>query len=650
MCGIVGVLDTHGNATTDDLHATVKRMTDRLYHRGPDGDGVWADGEAGLAFGHRRLAIIDLSERGRQPMVSADGRYVITYNGEVYNFPELRAELTDRGHRFNGGSDTEVMLAAFLEWGIEGALARFVGMFAFGLWDRRQRRLTLARDRLGVKPLYWSWQRGLLLFGSELTALETHPGFDTEIDREAVAAVVRSSYIPAPASIYRHAQKLPPGSTLVLEPGAEPAIHAYWSLGDRLADPNGTGRILDDREAADQLNRLIAESVRQRMIADVPLGAFLSGGIDSSTVVAFMQQQSTHKVRTFSIGFNDTQLDEAVHAKAVAAHLGTDHTELYVGEQHVLDVVPKLAEFFDEPFADSSQIPTYLVSAMTRDHVKVALSGDGGDEMFAGYPKYAVIAQLWGRLGWMPSRIRGLTGWTMRALPVGVWDAASRLIPPRRRPRRFGQRAHRLGAILNLPGNDDLYGHLSAGFRDEGVLVPGSTGALRHRPDPGLPTRLPDLVSRMQYYDTLSYLPDDIMVKVDRCSMAVSLEAREPLLDHRLIEFVWSLPPHMKLRGGTSKWLLREVLHRYVPRALTDRPKMGFSVPLAEWLRGPLRSWAEDFLAPAALATEGLFDTNAVRSLWNAHASGRADHQTVLWNILMTRSWLWRRQAKRMAA
>ena len=650
MCGIVGVLDTRRSATTDDLHRTVKRMADRLYHRGPDGEGTWVDGAAGLALGHRRLAIIDLSDRGRQPMVSADGRYVITYNGEVYNFPELRTDLTALGHRFSGGSDTEVMLAACLEWGIEEALARFVGMFAFGLWDRQKRRLTLARDRLGVKPLYWSWQRGLLLFGSELTALETHPGFDTEIDREAVAAVVRSSYIPAPASIYRHARKLPPGSILVLEPGGEPAVHAYWRLGDRIADPDGARPPLDDREATDQLGRLIAESVRQRMISDVPLGAFLSGGIDSSTVVAFMQQQSARKVRTFSIGFNDAQLDEAVHARAVAKHLGTDHTELYVGERHVLDVVPKLTEFFDEPFADSSQIPTYVVSAMTRDHVTVALSGDGGDEMFAGYPKYAAIAQVWGRLGWMPGGIRGLTGRAMRTLPVGIWNAASRLIPPRRRPQLLGQRAHRLGAILNLPGNDDLYGHLSAGFRDEGALVPGSTGALRHRPDPGLPTRLPDLVSRMQYYDTLSYLPDDIMVKVDRCSMAVSLEAREPLLDHRLIEFVWSLPLHMKLRGGTSKWLLREVLHRYVPRTLTDRPKMGFSVPLAEWLRGPLRSWAEDLLTPAALAAGGLFDTSKVRGLWSAHACGRADYQKVLWSILMTQSWLKHRHATHMAA
>ena len=650
MCGIVGMLDTRAGTSTEELHDTAKRMAERLYHRGPDGEGTWVDGDAGLALGHRRLAIIDLSERGRQPMISADGRYVITYNGEVYNFPELRAKLTDLGHRFDGGSDTEVMLAACREWGIEDALARFVGMFAFGLWDRQDRRLTLARDRLGVKPLYWSWRRGLLLFGSELTALEMHPGFDTEIDREAVAAVVRASYIPAPASIYRHARKLPPGSILVLEAGGEPTVHSYWRLEDRLAAADDAGTPPDDRQAADQLDRLIAESVRQRMIADVPLGAFLSGGIDSATVVALMQRQSTRKVRTFSIGFHDTELDEAVHAKAVAAHLGTDHTELYVGEQDVLDVVPRLAAFFDEPFADSSQIPTYVVSAMTRDHVTVALSGDGGDEMFAGYPKYAAIAQVWGRIGWMPSGVRALTGRTMRALPVGIWNAASRLIPPRRRPQRFGQRAHRLGAILNLPGNDDLYGHLTAGFRDEGALVPGSTGTLRHQPDPGLAARLPDLVSRMQYYDTLHYLPDDIMVKVDRCSMAVSLEAREPLLDHRLLEFVWSLPLHMKLRGSTSKWLLRQVLDRYVPRTLTDRPKMGFSVPLSAWLRGPLKSWAEDLLTPAALAADSLFDVGKVRDLWNTHTSGRADHHTVLWNILMTQSWLGRRHVTQVAA
>ena len=498
-----------------------------------------------------------------------------------------------------------------------------------------------------MKPLYWSWRNGLFLFGSELTALHAHPAFDAEIDREAAAALVRSSFVPAPASICRHARKLPPGTLLVHTAGEDPRISPYWSLRDRIAEGLGTAApALTDEEAAERLEELIADSVRRRMIADVPLGAFLSGGIDSSTVVAFMQQQSTRKVRTFSIGFNDSGFDEAVHAKAVARHLGTDHTELYVDQQHVLDVVPKLQDIFDEPFADSSQVPTYLVSAMTREHVTVALSGDGGDEMFAGYPKYAVIARLWERIGWMPGVVRGLAGGAIRSLPVGLLDAASRLIPARRRPQHFGRRAHRLGALLDLPADDDLYGPLSAGFRDEGRLVPGSNGALRHRADPGLRALVPDLVARMQYYDTMGYLPDDIMTKVDRCSMAVSLESREPLLDHRLVEFVWSLPQRMKLRGGTTKWLLRKVLYRHVPRTLMDRPKMGFSVPLAEWLRGPLADWADDLLSPSKLSEDGLLDPVEVRTLWEDHRSSRADHQTVLWNLLMLRAWLSKARAR----
>ncbi|MCA8932372.1 MAG: asparagine synthase (glutamine-hydrolyzing), partial [Rhodospirillaceae bacterium] len=513
MCGIVGLLDTRGGAGRGDIEAIAKRMADRLRHRGPDAHGTWADGEAGVAFGHRRLSVIDTSDLGLQPMTSADGRYVITYNGEVYNFLDLREELVERGHSFTGGSDTEVMLAAFVEWGVEAAVERLWGMFAFGVWDKRDRKLYLVRDRVGVKPLCWSWRNGVLLFASELTALEEHPAFDTEIDREAVAALVRTSYIPAPSSIYRHAHKLPAGSILVCEAGKEPEIRGYWHLRERIAaNANGAAGAppLDDEAAAERLEELMADSVRRRMVADVPLGAFLSGGIDSSVVVALMQSQSSRRVRTFTIGFDRTEYNEAPHAKAVAEHLGTDHTELYLDESHVLDVVPKLAGMFDEPFADSSQIPTYLISALTREHVTVALSGDGGDEMFAGYPKYPVIERMWTRMGWMPGSVRGLAGSAIRAVPVGVWDAAGRLIPQRRRPQRVGQRAHRLGALLNLPGDDALYGQLSAVFREEDKLVPGTAGTLRHRPDPELRALLPDLVARMQYYDTMGYLPDDI--------------------------------------------------------------------------------------------------------------------------------------------
>ncbi len=638
MCGIAGFLDASAAATAADAEARVEAMCRAIAHRGPDDGGSFVDAPAGIALGHRRLSIIDLSPLGHQPMASADGRFVITYNGEVYNFAELRAELVALGHRFRGGSDTEVMLAAFVAWGVEQAVTRFTGMFAIGVWDRQTRTLHLIRDRIGVKPLYWCERRGVVLFGSELKALMAHPAWQASIDIEAVAAFLRYSYVPAPATIFRDVKKLPPGTILTVRAGEAPQITPYWRLRDVVAGAahHAPG---DEEEAADTLESILRDSVRGRMIADVPLGAFLSGGIDSSTVVALMQAQSTRKVRTFSIGFREPGYDEAQHAKAVAAHLGTDHTELYVTAREAIDVVPHLPEWFDEPFADSSQIPTYLVSAMTRKHVTVALSGDGGDELFAGYPRYHMFDRIWRRLGKAPHGLRSALGAALDRVPEPVLDRLFTLVPSRRRPLNPGSKVHRLSALLAEPTADALAIELGAVWPLERPLVPQSTGACRLRTEEDLAGILPDPVSRMQYYDTLGYLPDDIMTKVDRCSMAVALEAREPMLDHRLVEFAWTLPLRYKFDGRQSKRVLRRVLHRYVPPGLVERPKMGFSIPLGAWLRGALRGWADDLLSPTRLASDGILAPAEVRRLWDQHQAGTASRENVLWNVLMFQAW-----------
>jgi asparagine synthase (glutamine-hydrolysing) len=635
VCGIAGFLDGSRSVAADEAVARTRAMSDAVAHRGPDDSDVWVDAAAGIGLGHRRLSIIDLSPLGRQPMHSADGRYVISYNGEVYNFAELRAELAARGHCFRSSSDTEVMLAACREWGPERAVTRFVGMFAIALWDRETATLRLIRDRIGVKPLYWCRRGDTLLFGSELKALMAHPAWRADIDIEAVAAFARYSYVPCAATIFRSVQKLRPGCILTAQAGAEPSISPYWRLRDAVASPT----IDDEKDAADELEAILRDSVRGRMIADVPLGAFLSGGIDSSTVVALMQAQSVRKVRTFSIGFREPGYDEARHAKEVAAHLGTDHTELYVTPREAIDVVPNLPKWFDEPFADSSQIPTYLVSAMTRQHVTVALSGDGGDELFAGYLRYRIVDQVWRRFASMPRSLRGALGALLASLPEPLLDRASRLLPKRLRPLNLGRKAHRLAALAALPAEDELFLELAAIWPDERALVPGSKGALRLRAEPDLASLLPDAVSRMQYYDTTNYLPDDIMTKVDRCSMAVALEAREPMLDHRLVEFAWRLPRRFKYDGRQTKRLLRQVLYRYVPPELVERPKMGFSIPLGAWLRGELREWAEGLLSRKRLVADGIFAADEVRRLWDEHQAHHANRENVLWNVLMFQAW-----------
>jgi asparagine synthase (glutamine-hydrolysing) len=605
-------------------------MADTLVHRGPDDAGVWVDNAARLALGFRRLAIVDLSAEGRQPMASASGRYVIAFNGEVYNFLELRHDLEGKGHRFRGHSDTEVMLAAIEEWGLQSAVRRFVGMFAFALWDRQERSLSLVRDRLGIKPLYYAWMDGVFLCGSELKALRAHPAFRAEIDRGALTLYMRHSYVPTPYSIYRGCKRLPPGCTLTLDASLthRPEPVPYWSATAVAASGLGRPFIGSDPEAVEELDRLLRDAVRLRMIADVPLGAFLSGGVDSSTVVALMQSQSERPIRTFSIGFLEEGYNEAEYAREVAAHLGTEHTELYVTPAEAQAVIPTLPEIYDEPFADSSQIPTLLVSRLTRRHVTVSLSGDGGDELFAGYPRYAVADSLWRRIRWMPPVVRH-----------GVATVGSALTAQRSRLATGDSRLARIAEVLRAPSSEAIYRrYVSHWKRPEEVVIGGHE----------LPTalssgerRLPmaEFTHRMMALDTVTYLPDDILTKVDRASMAVSLEARVPLLDHRVVEFAWRLPLSMKTRNQQTKWALRQVLYRYVPRELIERPKMGFAVPLDAWLRGPLREWAEALLAPRRLRDEGLLDAERVGAVWRESVDGRPGHARELWSVLMFQAW-----------
>ena len=636
MCGIAGVVSS-SNAARASLERDAQAMADCLAHRGPDDHGLWSDLDAGIALTHRRLSIVDLSPAGHQPMVSADGRFIIAFNGEIYNFQDLRAELEKIGVKFRGHSDTEVMLEAFAARGIEPTVRRLIGMFSIAVWDRRDRTLTLIRDRLGIKPLYWMKQGELFLFGSELKSLRAYPGWTHRIDRDALASYMRHNYIPAPHSIYQGVKKLEPGTILTLPWGGEPRIDRFWDARTvaraGLADPlRGS-----DAEMTDQLETLLRDAVKRRMVADVPVGAFLSGGIDSSIVVALMKAANAGPVRTYTIGFAHSGYDEATHAAAVAKHLGTEHTEMIVSPQHALDVIPRLQEYYDEPFADSSQIPTYLVSALTRQHVTVALSGDGGDELFGGYTRYQYTAQL-RSLHRLPRSLRLMLARMITALPQDQWSRMLSLIPESVRPRQIGDKLHKIAGILPLEGETELYRKLVTHWEPDTVVSQAQEvrGVLW---DASVESDFPQLLERMQFFDLVTYLPDDILTKVDRASMAVALEARVPLIDHRVVEFAWRLPHQAKIRGDATKWLLRQVLYRHVPKDLVERPKMGFAVPLGDWLRGPLRDWAENLLAEKRLQQGGFFNAAAVRRVWDEHLSRRANREYMLWNVLMFEAW-----------
>jgi asparagine synthase (glutamine-hydrolysing) len=635
MCGIGGMVDWRAATPPQVLRDVGLAMNDALEHRGPDGAGVWTDAEAGVTLCQRRLAIIDLSPSGAQPMQSTNGRYVITFNGEIYNYHDIRRQLADAGCRLRGDSDTEVLLEACALWGIERAVESSIGMFAFALWDRLMRTLYLVRDRLGIKPLYYSVASDRVLFASQLKAFRAAPRWNPTIDHDAVVGYLRHGYIAQPHTIYREAAKLPPGHILTLCPGRMPQLKCFWNARNiALGGQQRNYPILDDTEAVEQLDALLRESVKLRMIADVPLGVFLSGGIDSSTVAAMMQAQSMRPVRTFSIGFRAAGFDEAPHAERVAAHLGTNHSEFYVEPPHALELIPRLADWFDEPFADPSQIPTYLVSEMTRKHVTVALSGDGGDELFAGYKRYVWSEHLTRAAGAVPNGLHRPVAGMLHG-----WARACRYLPFLPQAAILGDKLQKIATLLDDPTPEAIYRRLVSQWeRPQDIAASGQEpdGPLW---DASIARDFPTLLARMQFLDMVTYLPDDILTKVDRATMAVGLEGRVPLLDHRIVAFAWSLPTQFKVRHGESKWLLRRVLDRYVPGHLVDRPKMGFGVPIDSWLRNPLRDWAEALLTPARLAAAGLVRVEPVRRVWEEHLAGTRNWQYRLWNLLMLQAW-----------
>jgi len=648
MCGIAGFFDPGLRLAAADHAAIGERMAQAIRHRGPDDSGVWTDAHAGIVLAHRRLSIIDTSPLGHQPMVSPGGRYWIVFNGEIYNYRELRAGLDDAGRSLRGGSDTEVLLARFERDGIEGALGRAVGMFALAVWDRDTRVLTLARDRMGEKPLYYGWVDGRFVFGSELKALRAHPGWQGTIDRGAVALLMRHNYVPAPHAIYEGIYKLPPGSLLAVDARMATAAgaagpRAWWTLGGAIETARNGPRPASEEEATAGLEARLRESVRQQMIADVPLGALLSGGIDSSLVVALMQSQSPNPVKTFTIGFREQRFNEAEHAAAVAAHLGTEHHELYVTPDEAREVIPSLPAMYDEPFSDSSQIPTFLVARLARRQVTVALSGDGGDELFCGYDRYFVGDRLWRRIGIVPVAVRrGLSG-ALRRLPPSLQRMAVEVIA-RTAGRHIKMKPsadlfRRLLDMLAMPTARAMYRDLVSHWKDPQALVPGSRELPTALDTGGGCPAFDSFVEQMMCLDAVSYLPDDILVKVDRASMAVSLETRIPMLDHRVVEYAWGLPLEWKHRGRESKRILRNILYKYVPRDLLERPKMGFGVPLAAWLRGPLREWAGDLLSPERLAAEGIFEPDLVARRWREHLEGDYNWHYYLWDVLMFQAW-----------
>ncbi|HEX7049651.1 MAG TPA: asparagine synthase (glutamine-hydrolyzing) [Longimicrobiales bacterium] len=644
MCGFAGIL-TSTPHTAEALDQAVRRMTAPITHRGPDDEGTWLDAAAGIALGFRRLSIIDLSAHGHQPMCSPAGRFTVVFNGEVYNHGALRTELEREGVRFRGHSDTEVVAAAFERWGIARSVRQFIGMFAIAAWDVERRRLALIRDRLGIKPLFVRAVPGLVTFGSELKALAAGPEFDRTLDTDALSAYLRYLYVPAPATIYRNVRKLLPGHILMIDaPSAPlPASTPYWEVEDAVG--RGRDAVFEgsDDDAVAELERLLTDAVRLRMQADVPLGALLSGGIDSSTVVALMQAAAPGRVRTFSIGFTDEAHNEAPHAARVAEHLGTDHTELVLDGTDALAVVPRLPEMFDEPLADPSQIPTHLVCALAREQVVVALSGDGGDEVFAGYNRYLAGAGMIRRLGRVPRPMRRLAAAAMTGVSTQAWDRAygalAPLLPSPLRVRLPGEKIGKLGHLLARDSEAAMYRSLlSAWQHPEHVLRQAETGESRVEEMLDR-TRDLTLLDRMMATDQATYLADDLLAKVDRASMAVSLEVRVPLIDHRVVEFGWRLPSSLKIRGGRGKWLLRQVLYRHVPEALVERPKVGFTVPIAAWLRGPLRAWAEDLLDSERLEADEILSAAPIRRAWHAFQSGHDGLALALWTVLIFQAW-----------
>ncbi len=645
MCGLVGFVS---KGSQYDPFALVSGMADALTHRGPDDAGVWVDRDIGLALGHRRLSVLDLSNAGHQPMASPSGRFILAFNGEIYNHGALRAGLEAQGGApmWRGHSDTETLLACIEAWGVVRSLKASVGMFAIALWDRERRELVLARDRMGEKPLYWGWQGDRLFFGSELGALKANPLFRSEIDRGSLALFLRRGYVPAPYSIYRDVRKLPPGHvlTIPLDDGTGSVSEPYWQFNKAVE----AGRLDpirgNDREATDLLEAQISESLRGQMLADVPVGAFFSGGVDSSTIVALMQAQSARPVKTFTIGFEGSSYDEAAYASVVARHLGTDHTELLISARDALDVIPDLPSIYSEPLSADSQIPFFLISRLARQHVTVALSGDGGDELFGGYNRYLAARRIWGMMRQVPMPLRRAATSLLRSLSPAGWDRLfdrlSLVLPKRLRLAIPGTKAQKLADVLQLSSEQDYFSRLTSHWPEPLTVVRCAAEPPTLLTDPDAWPGADCFEHWMMAMDAQTFLPDEVLAKVDRAAMANSLETRVPLLDHRIVELAWRLPLSMKIRDGEGKWLLRQVLYRHVPRNLVERPKMGFGIPIDRWLRGPLRDWAEDLLDERRMAAEGFFTVSEVRKKWTEHASGRFNWQYQLWPILMFQAWL----------
>jgi asparagine synthase (glutamine-hydrolysing) len=647
VCGIAGLFDPKRVVGAPVLGSQVADMTATLTHRGPDADGFWSDAEQGIYFGHRRLSVVGLGDEGSQPMHSADGRWVITYNGEIYNHRALRGRLTGEGLAFRGGSDTEVLVAAVQQWGLPAALDASEGMFALALWDRHRHLLHLVRDRFGEKPLYYGWVDGTLAFASELKALCTLPRFDTDIDRDAVALLLRHNCVPAPYTIYKGVTKLLPGQMVTFgldaAPGRLPTARTFWSA--REAVEAARQRRLDGPPdaLADRLESALSDSVAARMVADVPVGAFLSGGIDSSVVVALMQRHAARPVRTFTVGFVDRAFDESTEAAAVAAHLGTDHTPLLLTDMDAAQVIPSLPDIWDEPFGDVSEIPMHLVSRLARTQVTVSLSGDGGDELFAGYNRHAWLERLWRRSSRLPDPIRHLAGSTLGALPPSLVDGVARtttLLPTRMQVRNPASKVAKVAKVLNASGPEDAYLSLVSYWDDAESMVIGAGPTVSVASRPSEWPELGGITEQMMWLDLVGYLPDDILTKLDRAAMATSLETRVPFLDRGVFDLAWRLPLSVKLRGDTTKWLLRQVLYRHVPAELVERPKMGFGFPIGSLIRGPLRPWAEELLGESRLRRQGLLDPEPIRRAWRQHLDGRRDLAHELWDVLALQAWL----------
>ncbi len=654
MCGITGIF---GNLRKEEFDSSIHEMSATLNHRGPDDAGTWINEENGVAFGHQRLSIIDLSSAGHQPMVSHCGRFTTVFNGEIYNHLQLRDKLNTSANKqsWKGHSDTETLVTAFSQWGIEKTLQQLVGMFAIAVWDFKEKRLFLIRDRFGEKPLYYGWSNGVFLFGSELKALQKYKRFSNQIDRGALSLYMKYMYVPTPYSIFRDIYKLEPGCILQIDKGTKPPTLplfapfrdqginiAQWYSISNMAQAGQKNLITDQNDAVDLIEKTLLESVRSQLISDVPLGAFLSGGIDSSVITALMQKVCKDPVKTFTIGFEESSFNEAIYAKEVSRHLGTEHHELYVTSSDAFKVIPHLPTLYDEPFADSSQIPTYLVSKLARESVTVSLSGDAGDELFGGYNRYLWGSRVWNKVRWMPLIVRQTLGVAINKISVNTWDSIGNSLPNSSRVSLMGDKAHRMAHRLkNVKSLDDVYHSLvTEGYKEDGLVVNDKAALITKLDNNDIVSGIVDSEHRMMLLDSLTYLPDDILTKVDRAAMGVSLETRIPFLDYRVAELAWRLPLDTKINNGETKWPIRQVLYKYVPKVLIERPKAGFAIPVGQWIRGPLREWAADLLNEERIRREGYFNPELVQQLWQQHLSGKYDWTPRLWAILMFQAWL----------